>query len=148
MARSIAVVLFTALALLQAASAVDVSKQKNVRLEFTDKDGVSKTRLQGAFPEERGPGFIGDLTIGQRYADETVFRRVVEFNNPTNAVQTTTLALSVSNGVIHQISAKNVQGSYAVVCEDSNSLGTSRSTLNLRVSPNSTSSLILTIASH
>lgn len=52
-------------------------------------------------PDTRGAGFIGDLEIGQRYSDETVFRRVIVFDNPTNTVERTTLALSVTNGKIN-----------------------------------------------
>lgn len=43
-------------------------------------------------------GFIGNLEIGRRYPEETVFRRVIEFNNPTNTVQSSTLTLTVNNG--------------------------------------------------
>ncbi|XP_076656127.1 uncharacterized protein LOC143360860 [Halictus rubicundus] len=144
MSRSI-FTLFAALALLQAASAVDVSKHKNIRLEFAANDGVPQTKLAG---DERGTGFIGDLTVGRHFADETVFRRVIEFENPTNVIQSSTLNLSVSNGVIHYVSARNNQGSYAVVCDNPSSLGTSGGSINLRVPPTSTSVLSLTIASH
>ncbi|KOX75056.1 hypothetical protein WN51_12741 [Melipona quadrifasciata] len=95
----------------------------------------------GSYPEERGPVFIGDLIAGQRYADETVFRRVIEFNNPTNTVQGTTLDVSVSSGAIHYISARNVQGSQAVVCGNSNALGASKTSISLRVPPNSLATL-------
>ncbi|XP_076378989.1 uncharacterized protein LOC117225728 [Megalopta genalis] len=136
--------LFAALALLRAASAVDVSQYKSIRVEFGDNDGI-QTKLVA---DERGTGFIGDLTVGQRYADETVFRRVIEFENPTNVIQSTTLNLSVSNGAIHYVSARNNPGSYAVVCDNPSSLGTSMGSINLRVPPTSKSVLSLTIASH
>ncbi|KOC59542.1 hypothetical protein WH47_09064 [Habropoda laboriosa] len=148
MFRSIAVVLFTALPLLQAACAIDISQYKNVQLEFNDNDGVPRTKLLGLNPEERGPGFIGDLVVGQRYSDETIFRRVIEFENPTSTVQGTTLSLSISNGVIHYISARNAQGSYGVICDNPNVLGASKSSINLRVPPNSTAMLSLIIAAH
>ncbi|CAK9795688.1 hypothetical protein ANTQUA_LOCUS457 [Anthophora quadrimaculata] len=148
MFRSIAVVLFAALPLLQLTCAIDISHYKNVQLEFHEKDGVPRTKLLGSNPEERGPGFIGDLTIGQRYADETIFRRVIEFENPTSTVQGTTLSLSISNGVIHYISARNSHGSYAVICDNPNALGESKSSINLRVPPNSTAMISLIIAAH
>lgn len=44
--------------------------------------------------------FIGDLVLGKRYADETIFRRVIELENPTDTVQSTTLNMSVSDGKI------------------------------------------------
>ncbi|KZC04026.1 hypothetical protein WN55_01287 [Dufourea novaeangliae] len=102
MSRSI-FAFFVALAVLQAASAVDISKYKSVRLEFNESHMVLKTKLLGG-GDERASGFIGDLFVGQRYADEIVFRRVVEFDNPTNTVQTTSLNLSITNGkLFHSI---------------------------------------------
>ena len=142
---SIVSILFAALALLQVSSAVDISKYKNIRLEFTSSDGETQTKLLG---DDRGAGFIGDFSAGQRYSDEIIFRRVVEFENPTNMVQSTTLNLSVSNAIIHYVSARNAVGSYAVVCNESNSLGSSKGSITLRVPPNSTSSLTLLIAAH
>ncbi|XP_015439654.1 PREDICTED: uncharacterized protein LOC107194523 [Dufourea novaeangliae] len=146
MSRSI-FAFFVALAVLQAASAVDISKYKSVRLEFNESHMVLKTKLLGG-GDERASGFIGDLFVGQRYADEIVFRRVVEFDNPTNTVQTTSLNLSITNGVIHYVSARNNPGSYAVACNDPSSLGSSQSSIHLRVPPNSKSMLTLTIAAH
>lgn len=49
-------------------------------------------------PDTYAAGFIGNLEIGRRYSDETIFRRVIEFNNPTNTVQSSTLTLTVTNG--------------------------------------------------
>ncbi|CAL7933837.1 unnamed protein product [Xylocopa violacea] len=148
MSRSIAAVAIAALALLQAVSAIDVSQNKNVRLEFGTGDVVQKTRLLDSSPDERAPLFIGDLIVGQRLPDETVFRRVIEFNNPTNVIQTTTLDVSVTNGIIHYINARNVQNSQAVVCGNANTLGSSKSSINLRVLPNSLATLTLTVAAH
>ncbi|XP_076239522.1 uncharacterized protein LOC143182431 [Calliopsis andreniformis] len=147
MFRLIGVVLVVALALHQATAAIDVSKQKNVPLEFSNSDVVPKNRLKSEFPEERGAGFIGDLTVGQRYADEVVFRRTIEYNNPTQIVQSSVLNLSIMNGAISYISARNAPGSYAVVCDDPSSLGSSRGAIKIRVPPNSKSSLTLIIAS-
>ncbi|KAK9298767.1 hypothetical protein QLX08_008019 [Tetragonisca angustula] len=148
MFRSIAGVLIVALSLHQAAFAIDVSQDKNVRVEFTSNDAVQQTKSVGSYPEERGPIFIGDLIAGQRYADETVFRRVIEFNNPTNTIQGTTLDVSVSSGAIHYISARNVQGSQAVVCGNSNALGASKTSISLRVPPNSLATLNMVVAAH
>ncbi|XP_076766124.1 uncharacterized protein LOC143432982 [Xylocopa sonorina] len=149
MSRSIASVAVAALALLQAVSAIDVSQNKNVRLEFGSGDVVQKPKLLDPNSDERAPPlFIGDLVIGQRYPDETVFRRVIEFNNPTNVVQSTTLDVSVTNGIIHYINARNVQGSQAVVCGNPNILGSSKSSISLRVPPNSLATLTLTVAAH
>ncbi|XP_060820576.1 uncharacterized protein LOC132909658 [Bombus pascuorum] len=148
MFRSIAAVFIVALPLLQAASAIDISQDKNIRVELTSNDAVQQTKSVSSYPEERGPLFIGDLTAGQRYADETVFRRVIEFNNPTNTIQSSTLDVSVTSGVIHYISARNVQGSQAVVCGNPNALGGSKTSINLRVPPNSLATLNMVVAAH
>ncbi|XP_076628658.1 uncharacterized protein LOC143345429 [Colletes latitarsis] len=145
MFRSIVAVLFVALALLQATSAVDISKYKNIRLELNDNDAVPNTRL---FGDERAQGFIGDIQIGQRYSDENVFRRLVEFDNPTDVVQTSTLNLSVSNGVIHYVNARNQPNSYAVACVDSTNVGTPGKGINFRVAPRSKAALTLIVAAH
>lgn len=55
---------------------------------------IQKTLL----PNSYAAGFIGNFEIGRRYPDETIFRRRVEFNNPTNTVQSSTLTLTVNNG--------------------------------------------------
>lgn len=49
MFRSIVSILFVALALLQVSSAVDISKYKNIRLEFTSNDGETQTKLVRKF---------------------------------------------------------------------------------------------------
>ncbi|XP_076172814.1 uncharacterized protein LOC143149382 [Ptiloglossa arizonensis] len=145
MFRPIVGVLCVALAV---ASAVDISQVKTIRVDFDGSDGVPRTKLLGTEKAELGPGFIGDIYLGQRYADETIFRRVVEFENPTDVVQGTTLNLSIANGIIHFVSMRNNPGSYAVVCDDATSLGTSKTNIKLRVNPQSSASLILTIAAH
>ncbi|OAD54128.1 hypothetical protein WN48_08361 [Eufriesea mexicana] len=147
MFRSIVSVLIVAVALVHAA-VIDVSQEKNVHLEFTSNEEEQQTKSLGPYPEERGPLFIGDLVAGQRYADETVFRRVIEFNNPTNTIQATTLDVSVTSGSIHYLSARNVQGSQAVVCGHPNELGRSKTSINLRVPPNSLATLNLLVAAH
>lgn len=59
---------------------------------------ISLTLQKSLVPDTYVAGFIGNLEIGRRYPDETIFRRVIEFNNPTNTVQSSTLTLTVSNG--------------------------------------------------
>ncbi|XP_017887822.1 uncharacterized protein LOC108629576 [Ceratina calcarata] len=142
------IVVFIACQILVQAYGIDVSRDKNVQLQLNNNDALPKTKLLANSPEERGPGFIGDLVFGQRYADETVFRRVIEFNNPSNVVQATTLDVSVTSGAIHYLSARNVQGSHAVVCGNSNVLGSSRTSISLRVLPNSLATLNLIVAAH
>jgi hypothetical protein len=56
------------------------------------------TLQKGLTSDVYGNGFIGNLELGRRYSDETVFRRVVEFHNPSNAVASNTLTMSVNNG--------------------------------------------------
>ncbi|XP_029662778.1 uncharacterized protein LOC115235255 [Formica exsecta] len=148
MSRPIVVVL-AVLAFLQASSAsVDLSETKNVLIEFADKDVVPKTALKNLVPNTYVAGFIGNLEIGRRYSDETIFRRVIEFNNPTNIVQSSTLTLTVTNRILHYISVVNDNGSYAVICDEPNTLGSSRGNINIRASPNTKSYLTIITAVH
>nr|ADX36407.1 hypothetical protein [Brachymyrmex patagonicus]ADX36412.1 transcriptional regulator for cysteine regulon [Brachymyrmex patagonicus] len=147
MSRSIVLVL-AVLAFLQASSAVDLSETKNVQIAFTDEDVVPKTMLKSLIPNTYVAGFIGNIEIGTRYPDETIFRRVVEFNNPTNTVQTSTLTLTVTNGIFHYLSVVNDNGSYAVICDEPNTLGSSRARINIRGSPNTRSYLTIVAAVH
>ncbi|KAM0737129.1 hypothetical protein ACS0PU_000222 [Formica fusca] len=148
MSRPIVVVL-AVLAFLQASSAsVDLSETKNVLIEFADKDVVPKTALKSLVPNTYVAGFIGNLEIGRRYSDETIFRRVIEFNNPTNIVQSSTLTLTVTNRILHYISVVNDNGSYAVICDEPNTLGSSRGNINIRASPNTKSYLTIITAVH
>ncbi|XP_050460142.1 uncharacterized protein LOC126856025 [Cataglyphis hispanica] len=143
------VVMLAILTFLQASSAsVDLSETKNVLIEFADEDVVPKTALKSLVPNTYVAGFIGNLEIGRRYSDETIFRRVIEFNNPTNTVQSSTLTLTVTNGILHYISVINDSSSYAVVCDEPNTLGSSRGNINIRASPNTKSYLTIITAVH
>ncbi|XP_071573612.1 uncharacterized protein [Temnothorax nylanderi] len=148
MSRPIVVAL-AILGLLQAATAIDLSQTKNVQVDFSERDIVPKTALKSLVPETHAAsGFIGNLEIGRRYADESVFRRVIEFNNPTNTVQSSTLSLTVTNGIIHYISVVNDSGSYAVICDEPGTLGKSRANINIRASANTKSYLTIVVAAH
>ncbi|XP_070151976.1 uncharacterized protein [Polyergus mexicanus] len=148
MSRPIVVVL-AVLTFLEASSAsVDLSETKNILIEFADKDVVPKTALKNLVPNTYVAGFIGNLEIGRRYSDETIFRRVIEFNNPTNTVQSSTLTLTVTNRILHYISVMNDNGSYAVICDEPNTLGSSRGNINIRASPNTKSYLTIITAVH
>ncbi|XP_011634354.2 uncharacterized protein LOC105425330 [Pogonomyrmex barbatus] len=147
MSRPIVVAL-AILGLLQAATAIDLSQTDNIQVNFAEEDVVPKTALKSLVSNTYAAGFIGNLEIGQRRADETVFRRVIEFNNPTNTVQSGILTLTITNGVIHYISVMNDNGSYAVVCGESSSLGTSRTSINIRASANTKSYLTIIAAAH
>ncbi|EFN88991.1 hypothetical protein EAI_11784 [Harpegnathos saltator] len=144
MSRSVVVPLVL-LALSQAAFAttVDVSKTKTVELQFTDEDIVPKTELKNLVPQTYANGFIGDLEIGSRLRDETIFQRIIVFNNPTDYVQSSELKVN-GPGIVHYINAQNFQGSYAVVCDHSDALGSSRIYLTIRVNPQ-TKSLLLAL---
>ncbi|XP_072758418.1 uncharacterized protein [Anoplolepis gracilipes] len=149
MSRPIVVAL-AVLAFLQASSAsvLDLSTTKNILIQFADEDVVPKTALKSLVPNTYVAGFIGNLEIGRRYPDETIFRRVIEFNNPTNVIQSSTLMLTVNNGVLHYVSVVNDNGSYAVVCDEPNTLGSSRGNINIRASPNTKSYLTVIAAVH
>ncbi|XP_011147480.1 uncharacterized protein LOC105187984 [Harpegnathos saltator] len=148
MSRSVVVPLVL-LALSQAAFAttVDVSKTKTVELQFTDEDIVPKTELKNLVPQTYANGFIGDLEIGSRLRDETIFQRIIVFNNPTDYVQSSELKVN-GPGIVHYINAQNFQGSYAVVCDHSDALGSSRIYLTIRVNPQTKSRISLFVALH
>ncbi|XP_020289645.1 uncharacterized protein LOC109857585 [Pseudomyrmex gracilis] len=148
MSRAI-VVAFAILALLQAASAnSDISKVKNIQIDLTEKDIVPKTTLKNLESNTFTGGFIGNIEIGQRFPDEVVLRRVIEFENPTNNVQSTTITLTANRGIIHYVRILNDPGSYAVICDEPNSLGSSRGNFNIRVSPRTKSTLTVIAAAH
>ncbi|XP_012538764.1 uncharacterized protein LOC105838017 [Monomorium pharaonis] len=143
------VVVFAILGLLQAVTAIDLSLSRRVQIDFDEKDIVPKTQLKSLVPEAHAAsGFIGNLEIGRRYADEKVFRRVIEFNNPTNTIQTTTLTLTINGGILHYLSAVNENGSYAVICDESTTLGSSSGSINVRAAANTKSYVSLVAASH
>ncbi|XP_011163167.1 uncharacterized protein LOC105198211 [Solenopsis invicta] len=142
------VVAFAILGLLQAVIAIDLSLSKNIQINLDEKDIVPKTDLKNLVPEPHAANeFIGNLEIGTRYADEKVFRRIIEFNNPTNTVQTTTLTLTV-NGILHYISAVNQNGSYAVICDEVSTLGSSRGSIKVRAAANTKSYVLIVAAAH
>ncbi|XP_012343262.1 uncharacterized protein LOC100867323 isoform X2 [Apis florea] len=146
MFRTIAVVLVVALPLIQASS-IDISQRSKYHLEFTSKDAVQQTKSNPLLGE-RASGFIGDLTIGSHRSDEQVFYREIEVNNPDSRVGFLELKLSVTNGILHYVSAVNYSGSQAVVCDKPNTLGGSEGLINIRLQGNSKAILSLIIAAH
>ncbi|XP_012276264.1 uncharacterized protein LOC105697484 [Orussus abietinus] len=127
----------------------EAERKVNFRnVEFTETDVAPENELTKLAKYNRGEAFIGDLVIGNRRADETVFWRTVEISNPTDEVYSTVITASVNHGVIHYLSAVNNQGSYAVACDEPYTLGTSKSSFKVRVVPNSKSTLSLVIAAH
>ncbi|XP_029175779.1 uncharacterized protein LOC114944161 [Nylanderia fulva] len=148
MSRPIVVAIVAIIAFLQASSAIDISQTKNIQIQLSDEDIVPNTALKSLTPNTYAAGFIGNIEIGRRYNEETIFRRVAEFNNPTNNVQSSTLTLTVNNGILHYISVVNESGSYAVVCDEPNTLGSSRGKINIRASANTKSYLTIVAAVH
>ncbi|XP_033226075.1 uncharacterized protein LOC117178748 [Belonocnema kinseyi] len=142
--------LFNVIFFFIAFAAADGSAKKGlIHVDLTDKDVVPLSEMpRVAGLDEREGGFIGDLIIGQRRADETVFRRTVQVSNPTKQVYSTAISLNVNNGIIHHLSVFNERGSYGVVCDEPYTLGKSRSSFNVRVPPNTESSLSLIVAAH
>lgn len=130
-------------------AAEETEKRGLIHVDLTDKDIVSSSELSRvAGSDERETGFIGDLIIGLRRSDETIFRRTVQVSNPTKRVYRTTISLNVNNGIIHHLSVFNERGSYAVVCDEPYTLGNTRSSFNVRVPPNTESTLTLIVAAH
>ncbi|XP_043270752.1 uncharacterized protein [Venturia canescens] len=127
----------------------DVRKLGDENLLFTQDDALPQHELTRLIEEKRETRFIGDLVVGERRADETIFRRTVEVSNPTEDVYSTAINLSVTNGgIIHYMSMLNEKGSYAVACDEPYSLGKSQSNFYIRVLPNSKSTLTMVVAAH
>ncbi|OXU22886.1 hypothetical protein TSAR_000113 [Trichomalopsis sarcophagae] len=140
------------------AQAFDVTEKRVEHIDLTEKDIVKKDEMllitKKFFKDfklrdnKRESRFIGDLVIGERLADETIFRRSVEISNPTDQVYNSAIMLSVERGTIHYVSVNNEKNSYAVACDEPYSLGTSRTSFNVRVPPNTKSQLWLLVAAH
>ncbi|KAL7286885.1 uncharacterized protein LOC106650898 [Trichogramma pretiosum] len=128
--------------------AFDVTKTKTENIFLTEEDVVKDEPAGSLRANVREYRFIGDLVIGDRLADETVFRRSVDIANPTNQVYSTTISLNVERGKIHFLSATNERNSYAVGCDEPYSLGHSKISFNVRVPPSSKSQLWLLVAAH
>ncbi|XP_001608032.1 uncharacterized protein LOC100123179 [Nasonia vitripennis] len=131
------------------AQAFDVTEKRVEHIDLTEKDIVKKDEMDFKLRDnKRESRFIGDLVIGERLADETIFRRSVEISNPTDQVYNSAIMLSVERGTIHYVSVNNEKNSYAVACDEPYSLGTSRTSFNVRVPPNTKSQLWLLVAAH
>ncbi|KAF3429727.1 hypothetical protein E2986_03719 [Frieseomelitta varia] len=127
MFRSIAGVLIVALSLHQAAFAIDVSQDKNVRVEFTSNDAVQQTKSVSDLEMVVQPAKLCQVQA------HSISERLFSF-----------VAIDENNS----ISARNVQGSQAVVCGSSNALGASKTSISLRVPPNSLATLNMVVAAH
>ncbi|KAJ8674657.1 hypothetical protein QAD02_010443 [Eretmocerus hayati] len=129
--------------------AFDVTRTKVEEIQLTSKDIIAADELDVKTRDNaRQYRFIGDLKIGERHSDETVFRRTVDVSNPTDDVYSSAIMLSVERGTIHYVSITNERNSYAVACDDLYSLGSSRTSIKVRVPPNSKSTLLLIVAAH
>ncbi|XP_015589553.1 uncharacterized protein LOC107265070 isoform X2 [Cephus cinctus] len=136
-------------ALLRAVVAKNATPADNSRnLIFTTEDALPANELSRLTEADAETRFIGDLVIGQRQQEETLFWRSLEIDNPTNDVYGQEIALAVTNGVIHYISVINDRGSYAVACDRPYALGSSRSSFNIRVTPNSHSYVTVVVGAH
>ncbi|XP_014468514.1 PREDICTED: uncharacterized protein LOC106741241, partial [Dinoponera quadriceps] len=98
-------------------------------------------------PQTYGDGFLGDVEVGNHRTEEIILYRVIVFNNPTNDIQSGSVQFS-HKGISHYLSVVNQSGSQAIVCNNPDSLGTSKVRLNIRVHPNTDSTLDLILASH
>ncbi|XP_014208843.1 uncharacterized protein LOC106639650 [Copidosoma floridanum] len=149
MVGRVTILLVCSVTLATYAAASGVTKNNRETIYLTDKDIVPKDELGPLLKEAKKEyRFIGDLVIGERHADETIFRRSIEAANPTDQVYSSAVTINVERGTIHYLSVTNEKNSYVVVCDEPYSLGTSRTSFNLRVPPNTKSQLWLLVAAH
>ncbi|KAF7392740.1 hypothetical protein HZH66_008573 [Vespula vulgaris] len=130
-------------------SAIDVSKTKKTDISLTENDVVPKTQLKQLVPSaDRSTTFVGDVSAGGRYPNEVVYRRILQFDNPTGGIHSFSMTLSVPNGIINYVNIMNNQGSYAVACIDESTLESSKVIVHYRIPASSTSYLMLIVAAH
>ncbi|XP_047357837.1 uncharacterized protein LOC124952277 [Vespa velutina] len=130
-------------------SAIDISKTKKTDISLTENDVVEKTQLkQLASSADSSTPFVGDISTGIRYPNEVVYRRILEFNNPTNGIHSFSITLTVPNGIINYVHVRNDQGSNAVACIDESALESSKVNVHFRIPASSTSYLMLVVAAH
>ncbi|KAL2715164.1 hypothetical protein V1478_014862 [Vespula squamosa] len=129
-------------------SAIDVSKTKKTDISLTENDVVPKTQLKQLPSADRSTTFIGDVSAGGRYPNEVVYRRILQFDNPTREIHSLSVTLSVPNGIINYVNVMNNQGSYAVACIDESTLESSNVIVHYRIPASSTSYLMLIVAAH
>ncbi|XP_015177726.1 PREDICTED: uncharacterized protein LOC107067067 [Polistes dominula] len=130
-------------------STIDISNTKKTDISLSENDIVPKNQLKQLVPSsDRSTSFIGDAFSGNRYPNEVVYRRILQFDNPTTEIHSFSMTLNVPNGIINYVNIMNNQGSYAVACIDESTLESSKVLVHYRIPASSTSNLLLIVAAH
>ncbi|XP_033188185.1 uncharacterized protein LOC117155850 [Bombus vancouverensis nearcticus] len=146
MIRSIAAVFILALAA-QATFALIAYPRETVILKFTDEDIIETN--SDSYPEQRDiPTYLGTLSAGEHVSGERNYISALEHSNPYDNLVLVLLVKLQANGRINFVSAENINGSEAVVCETANTLGSSESIIHVRIAPKSTARLRVLIGTH
>lgn len=142
MMRPIIAALFVALALLEVDTfMIDISKNKINTLDFHDKHRVSRETVPNT---ENEVGFIGDLELGKLENNQELYTNI-RINNPSKNIESVTFYVDGPNGNITYFKVKNHPGSQAVICSE-NIIGLPRGSFNMRMSPNTTVSVTVSVA--
>ncbi|XP_068972282.1 uncharacterized protein [Bombus flavifrons] len=146
MFRSIATVFILALAAQATFALIDYPRE-TVILKFTDED-ITQTNPD-SYPEQRDiQTNLGTLSTGEHVAGERIYNSIFQYSNRyENLILVLILKLQV-DGNINFVSAENIGGSEAVVCETADTLGSSEGSIHIRIAPRATARLRVLIGSH
>ncbi|XP_071865065.1 uncharacterized protein [Bombus fervidus] len=146
MLRPIATVFILAVAVQVTFAFIDHPRE-TIILKLSDKD-VIQTNSDSNLKPRNINTYLGTLSAGHHLQGETLYTTQIEHrNNRNNVVLALDLVLQVQ-GITHFVSAENINGSEAVVCETANTLGSSRSTIRVRIAPSSTARLRVLVGTH
>ncbi|XP_043581443.1 uncharacterized protein LOC122567193 [Bombus pyrosoma] len=146
MFRSIATVFILAF-VAQATFALIDYPRETVILKFTDQDLIQTN--PDSYPEQRDiQTNLGTLSTGEHVSGERIYNSIFQYSNQhENLILVLLLKLQV-DGNINFVSAENINGSEAVVCETANTLGSSEGSILIRIAPRSTARLRVLIGTH
>ena len=146
MFRSIVTVFIVAVAVQATFAFIDYPRETTI-LKLSDKDVIQTN--SGFYLKSRNINtYLGTLITGNHVEDETIYTAEIKHrNNHNNVILLLDLVLQVSE-TVHFVSAENINGSKAVVCETANTLGSSRSTIRIRIAPRSTARLRVLVGTH
>nr|XP_033188187.1 uncharacterized protein LOC117155852 [Bombus vancouverensis nearcticus] len=146
MFRSIATVFILASAAQAAFELINYPRETFI-LKLTDEDIIQTN--SDSYPEQFDIRTnLGTLSTGEHVSGERIYNSILEYSNQhEQLVLVLVLKLQV-DGRINFVSAENINGSEAVVCETANTLGSSESIIHVRIAPKSTARLRVLIGAH
>ena len=146
MFRSIATIFILAHAAQATFALIDYPRE-TVILKFTDEDLIQPS--PDSYPDQRNiQTNVGTLSTGQHISGERIYNSVFQYSNQHEQLVLVVLLKLQVYGNINFVSAENISGSEAVVCETANTLGSSEGSIHVRIAPRSTARLRVLIGAH